>query len=129
LRHNESFLRDIQLAAHRRNLVGGILIGAAQNEPLRNGDGKGQKADNDEKPSRSDETPRYSYEWGFVGALAIGIGAALLRLAMELFYKADKAERLSPAAWVVFAAGGAMIVHGLVYACPGTDGLRSLYFL
>jgi hypothetical protein len=67
--------------------------------------------------------------WGFVGSLTIGLGATLLRLAMELFYKADEAGRFSATAWITFAAGGALIVHGLIYACMGWDGLRSLYVL
>ena len=102
---------------------------AAQRLPLQNGGTESEKANNHQQPGRSDQPAGYSYKWGLVGALIIGLGAALLRLAMELFYKADKAQRFSAAAWICFAVSGAMIVHGLIYACTGWRGLEVLYVL
>jgi len=96
---------------------------------LKNSSAETEEANDHEQPSGNHKSTRYSYEWGLVGGLIIGAGMALLRLSMELFYKADKASRFSPAAWVIFLIGGAAIVHGLIYACTGINGLRDLYFL
>jgi hypothetical protein len=116
----------------RYALVGGnnrsdLVVRAAQGNPLQDGGTNGEKANDNEQPSRPHQTPRYRYEWGFVGSVIIGLGAALLRLAMELFYKADKAQRFSAAAWGTFAIGGILVVHGLIYVCAGPVALRDLY--
>jgi hypothetical protein len=125
----------IQLAFHRGGLIlqrgkgfPGLLISATQREPLQASGPDTEKPDYYQKPSRANQPARYRYQWGFVGVLAICLGAALLRASMELFYEADKAPRFSPAAWIAFLIGGAIVAHGLIYACTGIDGLRDLYF-
>jgi len=120
--------RNLELMLHHSKLAGDMFVRAAQGEPLKNGGSESQETNDNQKPSRPDQSSRCRYEWGFMGALVICVGAELLRLSMELFYKADKASRLSAAA-IIFAVGGAAIVHGLVYACLGMNGLRELYFL
>jgi hypothetical protein len=103
-------------------------LSAAQAAPLQQGSSETQKTYYDQKPSGPNKPSGYRYEWGFVGTLIIGLGAALLRLSMELLYKADEAKRFSFAGWATFAISGAMIVHGLIYACGGMNGIRNLYF-
>jgi hypothetical protein len=104
----------VQLALHGGDGFIGLLVGAAQSQPLQDRSDYAEKTHNYQKPSRTDETTRYRYQWGFVGGLIICAGAALPRLAMELFHKADEASRFSPAAWATFLIGGASIVHGLI---------------
>lgn len=119
----------VQLPAYGDQLAGRILVGAFQDEPLQHRSADREKANDDEQPRRSNQPTSYRYEWGLVGIMIIGLGAALLRLAMELFYKADKAARFSVAAWGAFALSGVLIVHGFIYACMGAAGLRVLYIL
>jgi hypothetical protein len=116
-----------QLFAHSHEVFSSLLISATQREPLQAGGPDTKKTDYYQKPSRANQPARYRYQWGFVGVLAICLGAALLRASMELFDEADKASRFSPAAWITFLIGGAIVSHGLIYACTGIDGFRDLY--
>jgi hypothetical protein len=36
-------------------------------------------------------------------------------------------SRFSSVAWITFLIGGAIVAHGLIYACTGMDGFRDLY--
>jgi len=118
---------NTELFAHRHEVFSSFLISAAQREPLQGSGTNTEKTDYYQQPSRANQPARYRYQWGFVGVLAICLGAALLRASMELFYEADKASRFSPAAWITFLIGGAIVAHGLIYACTGIDGFRDLY--
>jgi hypothetical protein len=118
---------NAELFAHSHEVFSGLLVSAAQREPLQASGPNTEKTDYYQQPSRANQPARYRYQWGFVGALAICVGAALIRASMELFYEADKAARFSPAAWIAFLIGGGIVVHGLIYACRGIDGFRDLY--
>ena len=118
---------NAELFAYSYEVFSSLLIGAAQCEPLQASGPNAEKTDYYQQPSRANQTARYRYQWGFVGAVAICLGAALIRASMELFYEADKAARFSPAAWIAFLIGGGIVVHGLIYACTGIDGFRDLY--
>ena len=118
---------NAELFAHSHEVFSSLLVSAAQREPLQAGGTNAEKTDYYQQPSRANQPTRYRYQWGFVGAVAISLGAALIRASMELFYEADKAARFSPAAWIAFLIGGGLVVHGLIYACTGIDGFRDLY--
>jgi hypothetical protein len=69
------------------------------------------------------------YKRGLVGLLVVGIGLALLRLAMEIFYKANEAPRLYLAGAACLLAALALIIHGGFYAFIGQWALTGLYIL
>jgi hypothetical protein len=75
---------------------------------------------------KSEMLDTYRYQWGLVGSLIIAVGAAMLRLAIELLYKSDETSRLLMG-WATLAAGIILTVHGLIYACLGVSGWRDLY--
>jgi hypothetical protein len=122
-------LHLIQLSAHntglfveRGDILASFLVGASERSPLQDGGSEAQETRDGERDGRNDQPLGYSYEWGFVGSLVIGAGAALLGFAMKLGYEAFKTPWLVGPAIGLGVIAVAAIIHGLWYACSGVWG-------
>jgi len=97
--------------------------------PLKEGGNERESSNYRKNPRRYYQPSSYFYQRCFLGFFVIGLGAALLRLSMELLYKADEAPRLYPAGVVILIMAIAFITHGGFYLFVGVWGLPGLYVL
>ena len=97
--------------------------------PLKEGGNERESSNYRKNPRRYSQPSSYIYQRCFLGFFVIGLGAALLRLSMELLYKADEAPRLYPAGVVILIMAIAFITHGGFYLFVGVWGLPGLYVL
>jgi hypothetical protein len=122
-------LHFVQLALHNGDKPSRFLISVSHGVPLKEYGDQRTGSDDSEDVSGGDEPSRNLYKRSLVGLFVISLGAALLRLSMELLYNAYESARLYPAAIACLVAAGLLILHGGFYICIGMWSLTGLYIL